>query len=167
MGEEREEYLSRTCGQMRKRRSDGWTRRDIDTFLSHLRVTGNITASAAAAGKSGKAAYNLREIDAGFAAGWDAALDEMDARLESKVALFAETGGKLPPLREDGEPAEAPLEDFNPQLALAYLAYRRAKREGHGRKGRPQPRIAGKEEVIEAVTALIAMVKRRRATQAE
>ena len=161
MAGEREEYLSRTTGRVRKRRSDGWTKRDIATFLQHLRVTGNITASGAAAGKSGDAAYNLRAIDAEFAAQMDAALDEFDRRLESKVALYAETGGKLPPLREDGAPAEAPLEDFDPHLAMAYLAYRRAKREGHGRKGRPQPRVASTEEVVQAVATLVGMVKRR------
>jgi hypothetical protein len=165
MGEERDEYLSRTTGQVRKRRSDGWMQRDIDTFLSHLRLTGNITTSAAAVGKSGHAAHNLREIDAEFDALVNEALDETEARLENKIALFAETRGKLPPPAEDGAPAEAPLEDFDPQLALAYLSYRRAKRDGRGRKGGPRPRTAGKEEVVQAVAKLILMVKRRWAQQ--
>jgi hypothetical protein len=166
MAEERDEFLSKTTRKVRKRRKDGWTRRDIETFLQHLRITGNVCASAQAAGKSAKAAYNLRDIDAAFAAQMEAAHDERDARLESKIALFAETSGRLPPLREDGEPAEAPLEDFDPHLALAYLSYRRAKREGHGRKGRPQPRVATHEEVVQAVATLVGMVKRRPARRA-
>ena len=125
MDEERDEFRSRTTGRVRKRRKDGWAKRDIEIFLRHLRVTGNVDAAATAAGKSGRAAYNLRAIDAEFAAQMDAARDESDVRLESKVGLFVDTGGKLPPLGEDGEPVEAPLADFNPQLALAYLAHRR------------------------------------------
>ena len=166
MSEDRDEYLSRTTGQVRKRRSDGWTKRDIATFLSHVRVTGNVFAAAAAAGKSSRAAYNLRAIDAEFAAQWDSARDEFEMRVESKVALYAETGGKLPPLPENGEPAEAPLENFDPHLALAYLSYKRAKSEGRGRRGGPKPRTAGKEEVVQAVAKLILMVKRRWAPQA-
>lgn len=161
MAEEREEFLSRITGKIRKRRKDGWTKRDIDTFLSHLRVTGNVSASAEAAGKSSKAAYNLRAIDPEFAAAWDAAEGETEARLERKIALCVETGGVLPPLRDDGEPAEAPLENFDPHLAIAYLNYRRAKRESRGRGGGPRPKIAGKEEVVQAVAKLILMVKRR------
>src|SRR5690349_8596215 len=110
MDEERDEYLSRTTGKMRKRRKDGWTKGDMATFVSHLRVTGDISASAAAIGKSGRAAYNLRAVDAAFAARMDAAQDEFESGLESRIALYAATGGKLPALREDGEPAEAPLE---------------------------------------------------------
>ena len=166
MDEERDEFLSRRSGQVRKRRSDGWTKRDIDTFLGHLRVTGNVFRSAAAAGKSGPAAYNLRAVDAGFAAQMDAARDEFETRLESKVALYAETGGKLPPLREDGEPAEAPLENFDPQLAMAYLNFRRTKREARGRRGGPRPRTVGKEELVEVFVKLMGMMKRRRAARA-
>jgi len=165
MSEERNEYLSRTTGRMRKRRKDGWTKRDIEIFLSHLRVTGNVSASAEAAGKSGKAAYNLRAVDAGFAAQMDAAEAEFEARLESRIALYAETGGKLPPLREDGEPAEAPLENFDPQLAIAYLNYKRSKRETRGRRGGPRPKTVGKDELAETFVQLMGMMKRRRAAR--
>jgi hypothetical protein len=160
MAEEREDYLSRKTGTVRKRRKDGWTKRDITTFLGHLRVTGNVAASAVAAGKSGRAAYNLRAVDAAFAAQWDAAQGEIDTRLEGKVALFAETGGKLPPLGEDGEPVEAPLENFDPHLAMAYLNYRRAKREGHG-GGAPRPKCVSKDELVQALVRLFQMVQRR------
>jgi hypothetical protein len=163
MDEEREEYLSRTTGKMRKRRKDGWTKRDIETFLSHLRVTGHVSASAAAAGKSDKAAYNLRAVDAAFAAQMDAAEGEFEARLESRIALYAETGGKLPPMREDGEPAEAPLENFDPHLAMAYLNFRHAKRESRGRRGGPRPKSVSKEELVETFVKLMGMLKRRRA----
>ena len=113
MAEERDEYLSRKTGKMRRRRKDGWTKRNIETFLGHLRVTGDVSASAAAIGKSARAAYNLRAVDTAFDVQMDAAQGEFEARLESRVALYAQTGGKLPELREDGEPAEAPLENFD------------------------------------------------------
>jgi hypothetical protein len=161
MGEERDEYLSRTTGKVRKRRRDGWTQRDINTFLGHLRMTGNITSSAAAIGKTEDSAQNLRAVDPEFDAQVIAARAEMEARMESKIAFFAETGGRLPPSGEDGVPVEAPLDQFNPQLAMEYLNYLRAKREGHGKRGGPRPRTAGKEEVVQAVAKLILMVKRR------
>lgn len=161
MAEERDEYLSRTTGQVRKRRKDGWTQRDIRTFLGHLRMTGNITSSAAAIGKSGDAAQNLRAIDPEFDALVTAAREEFKARVESKIALFAETGGKLPPLGADGMPAEPPLSDFNPQLAMDWLKFLDAKEGTRGRRGGPRPKCAGKEEVVQAVATLIRMVKQR------
>lgn len=165
MDEERDEYLSRKTGRVRKRRSDGWTKRDIATFLGHYRMTGNMNASAAAAGKSARAADNLRAVDVAFAAQMDAAEEEYERRLESKVALFAETGGKLPPLREDGEPAEAPLEDLDPHLALAFLNYKRAKREARGRRGGPRPKRVSMDELVETFVKLMGMLKRRRAAR--
>lgn len=161
MAEERNEYLSRTTGKVRLRRKDGWTKRDIDTFLSHYRMTGNISASAAAVGKSGSAAANLRAIDVGFAAQMDAAQAEFVARMEGKIALFAETGGKLPPLREDGEPAEAALENFDPRLAMDYLKYLQAKGESRGRRGGPRPKSVSQEELVEALAGLFDMLEAR------
>jgi hypothetical protein len=163
--EERDEYLSRKTGRVRKRRSDGWTKRDIATFLAHYRMTGNVTASAAAVGKSARAAVNLRAVDAGFAAQMDAAEEDYERQLESKVALFAETRGRLPPPREDGEPAQAPLEDFDPQLALDYLKYKRAKREARGRRGGPRPKRVSMDELVETFVKLMGMLKRRRAAR--
>jgi hypothetical protein len=161
MAEERDEYLSRTTGKVRKRRKDGWTKRDIAMFLGHLRMTGNITSSAAAIGKSQDAAQNLRAIDPEFDAQVTAAREEYKARVESKIALFAETGGKLPPLGADGMPVEPPLEDFNPQLAMEWLKFLESKEATRGRRGGPRPKCAGKEEVVQAVAKLILMVKQR------
>jgi hypothetical protein len=166
MDEERDEYLSRTTGKMRKRRKDGWTKRDIATFLGHLRITGDVSASAAAIGRSGRAAYNLRAVDGAFAAQMDAAQDEFESRLENRIALYAETGGKRPPLRDDGEPAEAPLEDFDPRLAMDFLKFKQAKKETRGRRGGPRPKSVSKEELVETFVKLMGMLKRRRAAQA-
>ncbi len=161
MAEERDEYLSRTTGKVRKRRKDGWTRRDRDIFLGHLRMTGNITSSAAAIGKSDDAAQNLRAIDPEFDAQVTAARDEHRARVESKIGWFAESGGKLPPLGADGMPVEPPLADFNPHLAMEWLKFLDAKGQQRGRRGGPRPKCAGKEEVVQAVAKLVLMVKQR------
>ena len=88
MAEERDEYLSRTTGQVRKRRKDGWTRRDINVFLGHLRMTGNITSSAAAIGRSEDAAQNLRAIDPEFDAQVTAAIHWQALRLWRKRVPF-------------------------------------------------------------------------------
>ena len=161
MAEERDEYLSRTTGQVRKRRKDGWTRREINAFLGHLRMTGNITSSAAAIGKSGDAAQNLRAIDPEFDAQVAAAREEYKARVESKIALFAETGGKLPPLGADGMPVEPPLADFNPQLAMEWLKFLESKEATRGRRGGPRPKCASKEELVQALVGLFDMLEAR------
>ena len=102
-------------------------------------------------------------MDAGFAAQMDAAEDAYEGRLEAKVGLFAETGGTLPPPRDDGEPAEAPLADFDPHLALAFLNYKRAKRAARGRRGGPRPKSVSLDELVERFVKLMGMLKRRRA----
>ena len=163
MAKKRDEFLSRTTGKVRKRRSDGWTKRDIATFLSHLRVTGNITSSAEAAGKSGDAAQNLRAIDPEFDAQVIAAREEHEARVESKIALFAETGGRPLPLGEDGMPMEPPLADLDPHLAMAWLNFLRSKRESRGRRGGPRPKCVSKEALVQALARLFDMVERRQA----
>jgi hypothetical protein len=166
MSEKRDEYLSRKTGTVRKRRSDGWTRRDIDAFLGHLRITGNVSSSAAAIGKSERSAENLRAVDPEFDAQVIAARAEMRARMESKIALFAETGGKLPPLGADGVPAEPPLEDFDPQLAMAWLKFLESKGQMRGRRGGPRPKSVSKDALVQALLMLFDMVERRLAKRA-
>jgi hypothetical protein len=81
--------------------------------------------------------------------------------VESKIALFAETGGKLPPLDTEGMPVEPPLSDFNPHLAMEWLKFLESKEATRGRRGGPRPKCAGKEEMVQAVAKLILMVKQR------
>jgi hypothetical protein len=164
-GKAREEFVSRGPVQrkVRKRRKDGWTQRDIDTFLAHYRMTSNIASSAAAAGKSAGSVFRLRDADAAFAEAMDRALAEADIRLASKTVQFAETQGKALPKAKDGEPVEPPLENFDPHLALKLLAHNRDRLQGRAAKGGPRPRSAGKEELVQAVMKLIDMLERRQA----
>ena len=166
MTEERDEYLSRTTGKVRKRRKDGWTRHQIATFLAHLCVTANITTSAAAAGKYVRGVYSLRDTDPAFAADMDRAIEEGVMRLKSKSIVYAETRGRIPPPRDDGEPAEAPMEDFDPNFALKVLAHHSDRTQGRRPRGGPKPKSASREELLQAGVKLLGMMKRRRASRA-
>lgn len=164
----REEFISLgpVEKKVRKRRKDGWTRRDIQNFLAHYRVTGNITTSTAAAGKHVGSFYGLRDRDPVFAADAERARGESLLRLQSKAIVYAETGGKLPPRGEDGEPVEAPMDMFDPEYALKVLALERNRREGRLTRCGPRPRSASKEELVQAVMKLLGMLKRRCANPA-
>lgn len=166
MAEEPDKFVSRgkTGVQVRRRRRDGWTARKREIFLNHLRVTSNVAASARAAGMTEGSGHKLRARDPEFAAQWEAALREADTRLTGKLIVLAETGGKPLPEREDGEPPEAPIEDFNADLALKILALNRQSQAGKKRGG-PKPRSASPEELLEAGVKLLGMMKRRRAVR--
>ena len=152
--------------QVRKRRKDGWTRRDMGVFLSHYRVTGNLTGSAAAAGKQVRGVYRLRATDPGFAADMKAALEESIMRIESKAIVYAETQGRYLPPAEDGEPVEAPQDMFEPNFALKLLAHFRDRREGRQPRGGPRRRSASKEDFVQAAMKLLGMMERRPAKRA-
>lgn len=161
--EEAEKFVSRGRAgrQVRKRRCDGWSRHDIQVFLDHYRATCNVAASAAAAGKRPGGVWRLRRNDPQFAAEMDGAHAEGQTRLEGKLILYCETSGR--PVEGDGdEPAVAPIEDFDPQLALEVLKLSRGRRAARSRPG-PRPRAASRQELIEKVVKLLGMLKKRRA----
>jgi hypothetical protein len=164
MDKKPEECVSRGKNghQVRRRRSDGWTKRKREIFLDHLGATSNVRASARAAGMTEGSAHKLRARDPDFAALWDAALREADVRLTGKLIVLAETGGKPAPEREDGEPAEAPMENLDKDLALKLLALNRQGQAGK-RRGGAAPKRASAEELLEAGVKLLGMLKRRRA----
>ena len=161
---EREEYVSRGSSgrQVRKRRRDGWTLRRRTLFLDHLRVTSNVRASARAAGMTETTAYKLRARDPEFASRWDEALKEAEVRLTSRLIVLAETGGKAVPEREDGEPAEAPIEHFDKELALRLLALNR-RSQAAKRHPAPAAKSASREELVEIGVKLLGKIKRERA----
>jgi hypothetical protein len=80
--------------------------------------------------------------------------------------VYAETQGKIPAPREDGEPAEAPMETFDPHFALKLLAHERERRDGFRPKGGPQPKCVSKEALVQALSRLFDMVERRPAKRA-
>ncbi|MEA3047732.1 MAG: hypothetical protein QOJ53_2064 [Sphingomonadales bacterium] len=138
-------------GQVRRRRKDGWSRRDEDVFLAHYRLTSNASASARAAGKSPSGAFDLRAIDPDFAARWDAALAEARVRLEGKLVIYCETGGKEVAPDEQGAPAEPGMADFDPHFALKLLQYHEARRAGGRRHDGTHRRRVTIEELTQAI----------------
>lgn len=162
---EDEKYVSRgkKGPQVRKRRKDGWTKHARCIFLDHFRATCNATASAKAAGLTEGSAFKLRARDLEFAAEWDLALRDSDARLTGKLIVFAETKGKKQPEPDEDEPAVAPIEDFDPQLALAVIRHHQASLAGGRRRGGPRPKAATRDELIEALVKQLAALRRREA----
>jgi hypothetical protein len=147
-------------GRLRKRRKDGWSRRDEGVFLTHLRATCNVRASARAAGKSASSAFDLRKLDPVFAAHWDETLRDARLRIHGKVIAFAETRGKEILPDEDGEPGEAPLADFDPELGLRLLRFHEDRLAG-GRRGRPSPEPVSDEELTAALLRQLDALGRR------
>lgn len=153
-------------GQVRKRRKDGWTKRDERIFLRHFRVTCNASASARAAGKSPSSAFDLRERDPAFAAKWNQALNEADVRLTGKLIVYAETKGREVPPDADGEPGEAGMADFDPDFTLKLLKYHQERLAGGRRHHGTRRRRASIEELTQSILKHFAVLKQRRARRA-
>lgn len=112
-----------------------WQARHDAVFLGHLRETGNISASARAAGFTPKSAWNRREALPGFARAWDAAMEDAEIALEFRLLHEAAEGI---PAMEPGaaETARAKANatgttvPFDPWLALWILKWRDGRRGG-------------------------------------
>jgi hypothetical protein len=152
-------------GQVRKRRCDGWTRRDERMFLKHLRATSNVSASARAIGKSPSTAFDLRDREPAFALKWNEALSEADVRLAGKCIVYAETRGKPVPSGDDGEPADAGMENFDPDFALKLLRYNRERAAGGRRHDGTHRRRASIEDLTASILRYLAVLRKRRASQ--
>ena len=123
--------------QVRKRRRDGWTKRDEDAFFKFYRLNCNVSASALAIGKSPNSAFSLLRRSPAFALRRHETLEEARQRLHERLIVYSQTGGKPIEIDMDGDPIEPELADMDPQLALqvlrlaekgaAALARRRAK----------------------------------------
>ncbi|MEA3047105.1 MAG: hypothetical protein QOJ53_1437 [Sphingomonadales bacterium] len=106
-------------------------------FLGHLRMTGNASASARAAGFTPKSAWNRRERLPSFARAWDAALEEAERRLNGRLTAEALKGswGMEPGAFEAPEP-----ETFDVDQALRLLTYGKSSAPGgiDGTSGAPR-----------------------------
>ena len=115
-----------------------WTERHDAVFLGHLRITGNISASARAAGFTPKSAWNRRERLPGFARAWDEALAESEVHLEGELAATVLRGG-ADPAAIARSMAAARDQPFDVELALRLVGRwekRRAREERARREGR-------------------------------
>lgn len=117
-----------------------WTKRDEDVFFSAYRESGNVAASARAAGFSGKAAWERAQTRPDFARRLAEAKAEATERLHF---YLIEEGTNL--LRgKDGRPPD-------PQLAMWLLKREDQKEAGTLRRGGPMPRVATSAEVDQSL----------------
>ncbi|AGH51125.1 hypothetical protein G432_17035 [Sphingomonas sp. MM-1] len=109
-------------------RTGGWTEAKRETFLAHLAVTANVSASARLVGMGEPGAYKLRRRDADFRAAWKAALEEGLEHLE-QVALQRALGGTLTPIIHGGEAKGEVLVPDNRMVMFLLRMHRETARE--------------------------------------
>jgi hypothetical protein len=105
--------------KLRRASRQSWTKAKTGMFLATLADTCNVVRAAKAAGVSTNYAYRRRKTDAGFRAGWGAAVAEGYAKLEL-VLLDRALNGKIKVVRSrDGK--EARIREYSDTLALTLL----------------------------------------------
>lgn len=109
-----------------------WEARHDEIFLVHLRATGNVTASARAAGFTAKVAHDRRKRLPAFDAACEKALAESEMRLES---VLHKEAAKWSAARYDAAFAVEPPEELDVDRALAMLTYWNRKGKGRGPRG--------------------------------
>jgi hypothetical protein len=150
-----------------------WTKRHDDIFFTHMRRTGNIDASARAAGFDESTAWNRYYKWPGFRQRWEEVLDQASLALEFRLAcegnqvLLGPDGVEAEGLGTDSEeradgtkPAEA---KFDPEFALRFLKWRQEKKAGK-RRG-PAPQRPPIEAVAETIIRKVEAIKRHRKQQ--
>lgn len=109
--------------QKRKASKRDWSKTKIETFLSTLAETRNVTLAAAEAGVSASAAYRRRKLDAGFRGAWMEAIAMAYQRLEMVLLERAFVGTEKLVRRKDG--SEERMVEYPNQLALTLLKMHR------------------------------------------
>lgn len=120
--------------------SHWWSARHDAVFFGHLRMTGNVSASARAAGFTPKSAWNRRERLPSFAAAMDAALAESEVHLQGRLTAEALNGTRgMDPGAQVPAMAAALEERLDVDLALRLLTWRerRARERARFRAGQP------------------------------
>jgi hypothetical protein len=129
-----------------------WTERHDAIFLAHLRATGNVAASARAAGFTPKTAWNRRDRLAGFARTMDEARDDADLELLFQLAVQAQG--------QKGDDFAGPRAGFDAEQAMRTLTFRANRKLGrHAPRRRPPPSI---EAVAGRIGRLVRAVERQR-----
>ena len=107
--------------ETRRLRHDGWTPEKKRLFLERLAECGVIVEACEAAGMSARAAYNLRDRDALFAAGLDAACVKARAPLADEAYSRARNG-VVERIYKDGVIVIAEKHRYDNRLTMAVLA---------------------------------------------
>jgi hypothetical protein len=87
--------------QTRRLRHDGWSPEKMRLFLERFAECGIVAEACEAAGMSARSAYNLRDRDSLFAAGWDAATVKARPRLADE-AFSRSMNGVVERIYKDG-----------------------------------------------------------------
>lgn len=161
--------------QIRKKRTDGWTKARKARFLAELALSCNVMRAAAKVGAYPSSAYRRRMADAAFAEAWQDALQTGYVRLETALLRRAieVTEGK-PVDVEGGENGDVmaeptPLAVMTVAQAIDILKHKQAQLAGAKRAGernfgariRPTP-----EQTNAEIMRRIAIVRQQRAAVA-
>ena len=146
-----------------------WNGRAEACFFAYLRVNGNMSAAARAAGFSPETVWERRRNVPAFAARLEKALEEAEVALEFRLAVPPDAAAREAGAEEEegaraGEAAAAQAR-FDPEFALKFLKWREEKRNGGGRRGRPGTWLRkepSSEEVRDEVLKRIAAIRRHR-----
>jgi len=106
-----------------------WEPRHDEIFLVHLRATGNVTASARAAGFTAKVAHDRRKALPAFDAACEKALAEAEMRLGD---VLLKEAAKWSAATYDAAFAAEPPEERDVDRAIAMLTYWTRKGKGRG-----------------------------------
>ena len=124
-----------------------WTDEAEARFLDSLAASCNVTLSAQAAGFSTVAIYRRRRTDAGFAARWQAALEQGYARIE--IALVRRAADALEGFAPD---PDTPFPEMTVRDAVTILQLHRAAVRGDtGVSPRWRPRPRSLDEVRDSI----------------
>ena len=134
-------HLDTVESETRHHRRDGWTPVARAGFLETLARSGVVTDACKAVDLSSQAAYNLRNRDRLFAAGWDAAVSMARPRLADELFHRA-VNGTVDQIWKDGEVVGERHRHDN-RLSMAVLNRLDARTDRAENFGAPSLRLAG------------------------
>ncbi len=136
--------------QTRRLRHDGWTPERKRLFLQRFAETGIIVEACEAAGMSARSAYNLRDRDPLFAAGWDAACVKARTPLADDV-YSRSRNGVVERIYKDGV-IVAERHRYDNRLTMAVLARLDARIDRAERMDSPHLKIVARwEDYLDAL----------------
>jgi len=134
----------------RRLRHDGWTPEKMARFLERFAETGIVVEACEAAGMSARAAYNLRDRDTLFAAGWDAASVKARTLLADEVYSRARNG-VVERIYKDGV-IVAERHKYDNRLTMAVLARLDSRIDRAETQGAAHLKVAARwDDYLEAV----------------
>jgi hypothetical protein len=141
-----------------------WSRRVEESFLDGLEATGSVRAAAAAAGMSTAAVYVRRDNYPEFRARWDERVGRFREQLPGLInaAAVQSMEPDVPGAKRRGRARLPKLAAGEAIRVYAINETARAKGRGGARNLLRKPELS-EEELVETVTRLLGMMKRRRA----